>query len=242
VPMASAPLFGDTLIGQAKALAASTGFAPGHWKPGVPTDYYDGRYALAPYRKGQTAAYHYPSVLIPREKALRFPLDMYVDPVFQTGDPGLYFQTRSGTLFPRLQGKTTLLLIFSGQPLSGLFTGVQRWLDNVGKEFLENKGTQVYRMHCAEGWFSRRTHQLTKFHLRRQVEQNELFTTFVYREKWKWEYVRRLHMYDKELPAVLLIDSLGYIRWHAVGLPTEEATSLLRSLSRRLATSQKLHA
>ena len=67
---------------------------------------------------------------------------------------------------------------------------------------------QVLKLHCEEGWFNRRTHQLTKFQLRRQaklvlprvilcstvcskshkVNEDETWTTFVYRGKWKWEY------------------------------------------------------
>ena len=69
---------------------------------------------------------------------------------------------------------------------------------------------QVLKLHCEEGWFNRRTHQLTKFQLRRQarptccllppcvvcapsrkshkVKEEEIWTTFVYRGKWKWEY------------------------------------------------------
>eukprot|EP00913_Durusdinium_trenchii_P023758 g22313.t1 len=65
--------------------------------------------------------------------------------------------------------RTTLLLIFSGQPLSGLWTGLQQWLESVGEEFTSLPKTQVFKLHCEEGWFNRRTHQLTKFQLRRQA-------------------------------------------------------------------------
>merc|ERR550514_194920 len=100
-------------------------------------------------------------------------------------------------------------------------------------------GAQVLKLHCSEGWFSRRTHHLTKFHLRRQVAESELHSTFVYRGKWKAEYVRSLHLYDRELPVLLLIDSLAYIRWHAVGLPTDDARELFRTLAHRLAHEKK---
>mmetsp|Transcript_11332 Transcript_11332/g.25192 ORF Transcript_11332/g.25192 Transcript_11332/m.25192 type:complete len:369 (+) Transcript_11332:89-1195(+) len=238
-PKSSAPLVLDTVVSKAKSLVASTGLAPAHWAAESTVPYYGGRIELAPYRKGQTAAYNYPRILVPRELAHRFPLDMYVDPVFQTSDPDKRWVMRGQTLFPKLQGKTTLLFIFSGQPLSGLWTGLQRWLDDVGDEFRALPKTQVFKLHCEEGWFNRRTHQLTKFHLRRQVEENELFTTFVYHGKWKWEYVHALHLYDKELPVVLLLDPLGYVRWHAVGLPTEDATGLFRQLSERLAKEKR---
>ena len=111
---------------------------------------------------------------------------------------------------------------------------------------------QVLKLHCEEGWFNRRTHQLTKFQLRRQasfslqsihkttsgltldvnlcsckVNEDEIWSTFVYRGKWKWEYAqglealcpcsfrdvaeagdseeRALHLYNKELPVVILL-------------------------------------
>lgn len=237
-PKSAQPQLIDTAISQAKALAVSTGFAPASWHPSTAL-YYDGRLPLAPYRKGQTAAYNYPQVLVPREIAHRVPLDMYVDPVFQTSDVTHRMRQKAHTLFPRVQGKTTLLLIFSGQPLSGLFTGVQRWLDTVTEDFLARKNTQVLKLHCEEGFFNRRTSILTKFYLRRQVNEDEQFTTFVYRGKWKWEYVRALHLYDKYLPVVLLVDALGYVRWHAVGLPSDDATAVFRATSHQLATEKK---
>lgn len=237
-PKPAAPLLMDTLVSKTKALAATTGLAPAHWSP-APAPYYGGQIELAPYQKGQVAAYNWPRVLVPREIAYRFPLDMYVDPVFQTGDPYQKIRMRGFTLFPRLQKKTTLLFVFSGQPLSGLWTGLRQWLDEVGDEFSGLKDTQVFRLHYEEGWWNRRTHVLTKFQLRRQVKEEEIWSTFVYRGKWKAEYARALHLYNKELPVVLLIDPLGYIRWHAVGLPTGEATVAFRSLARRLAAAKR---
>jgi len=227
------------VVAKAKSLVASTGLAPAHWAADETVAYYGGRIALAPYRKGQTAAYNYPRFLVPRELAHRFPLDMYVSPVFASSDPAQKFRMKGQTLFNRLQGHTTLLFIFSGQPLSGLWTGLKRWMEEVSEDFCELPKTQILKLHCEEGWFNRRTHQLTKFHLRRQVEESELWTTFVYRGKWKWEYLRALHLYDKELPVVLLLDSLGYIRWHAVGLPTDAATAAFRVLSRKLVTEKR---
>lgn len=239
-PKPAAPLPFDGLVAQAKALVATTGLAPAHWAAaGTAAPYYDGRIALAPYRKGQTAAYNYPRILVPRELAHRFPMDMYVGPVFATSDPNQRLRMRDVTLFPRLQGKNTLLLIFSGQPLSGLWTGLRRWLESAGNEFLERPGTQMFKLHCEEGWLNRRTHQLTKFQLRRQVDEDELWTTFVYSGKWKWEYVHALHLYDKQLPVVLLLDSLGYVRWHAVGLPSEDSVEVFKQVSRKLALEKK---
>jgi len=244
-PTTSAPLLVDSLTSQLKSLASIPGIGGPlrSWLgSGDELTYYGGHIPLEPYRKGQTAAYNFPRILVPREFAYRFPLDMYVDPVFQTSDPALKFKMTSHTLFSRLQGKTTLLMVFSGQPLSGLFTGVKQWVDTANTELSEYPRTQVLKMHCARGWFNRRTHALTKFQLRRQVEEDEQFTTFVYRGKWKWEYARALHLYDPQLPVVLLIDPLAYVRWHAVGLPSEDATNVFRSLLRKLAYEKKSYS
>jgi len=238
-PKPSAPLLVDSVISGVKQLVARSGLGPSHWSSDVGRPYYGGRIQLAPYKKGQTAAFNYPSILVPREVAHRFPLDMYVDPVFQTSDAAQRIRMRGFTLFPRLQNKTTLLLIFSGQPLSGLWTGLQRWLDAVGSDFKALPNTQVFKLHCEEGWFNRRTHQLTKFQLRRQVDESEIWSTFVYRGAWKWEYEHALHLYNKDLPVVLLLDAVGYIRWHAVGLPTDDATEIFQSLAKRLAHEKR---
>lgn len=239
VPNTSATTI-DSLVVQTKQLVASTGLAPAHWS-GQIAPYYDGVIALAPHNKGQTAAYHYPRDLVPRNYALRVPLDMYVDPVFQTSDTAQVLRMKSHTLFHKLQGKTTILVTFSGQPLSGLTTGVQQWLDACAKETKELPKMQIAKIHFAEGWFNRRTHYLTKFHLRRQLPDSELFTTFVYRGKWKQEYVRALHLYDQNLPSFLLVDRLGYIRWHAVGLPSEDATEVLIKVVRKVAKENQGH-
>eukprot|EP00746_Dinoflagellata_sp_MGD_P165463 gnl/MRDRNA2_/MRDRNA2_94751_c0_seq1.p1 gnl/MRDRNA2_/MRDRNA2_94751_c0~~gnl/MRDRNA2_/MRDRNA2_94751_c0_seq1.p1 ORF type:complete len:372 (+),score=47.59 gnl/MRDRNA2_/MRDRNA2_94751_c0_seq1:98-1117(+) len=230
----------DSLVVQTKQLVASTGLAPAHWT-GQIAPYYDGAIALAPYSKGQTAAYHYPRDLVPRNYAYRVPLDMYVDPVFQTSHPDQILRMKSHTLFHKLQGKATILVTFSGQPLSGITTGVQQWLDACAKETKELPDVQIAKIHFAEGWFNRRLHYLTKFHLRHQVSQSEQFTTYVYRGKWKQEYVRALHLYDQRLPSFLLVDRLGYIRWHAVGLPNEDATEVLIKVVRKVAKEGRYH-
>ncbi len=50
---------------------------------------------------------------------------------------------------------------------------------------------------------------------------------FVYRGKWTSEIARTFHVYNSKLPSVLLTDSRGFVRWHAVGLPTEESVGIL---------------
>lgn len=236
-----APTVLDSVTSQAKDLIMATGMAPAHWSES-PATYYGGQLTLAPYNKGQTAAYNYPQILVPREIAYRFPMDMYVDPVFVTTDPAHKAKMKAVTLFSRLSGHTTLLFVFSGEPLSSLYTGLKRWFDDVGEEFLKQPKTQVLKLHSTKSWFGRKMSNLTRFHLRRQVGDTELLKTFIYKGKWKWEYERALHMYNKDLPVVLLIDPLGYIRWHAVGLPTDEATSIFRSLSGTLAREKRRFA
>eukprot|EP00927_Polykrikos_kofoidii_P074384 TRINITY_DN70370_c0_g1_i1.p1 TRINITY_DN70370_c0_g1~~TRINITY_DN70370_c0_g1_i1.p1 ORF type:complete len:415 (-),score=53.26 TRINITY_DN70370_c0_g1_i1:67-1311(-) len=240
-PRPAAPLLFDGFLSKAKELVATTGFAPADWASAsdAAAQYYGGQIPLAPYKKGQTAAYNYPRVLVQRELAHRFPIDMYVDPVYQTSNVADRPKMNSATLFPRLQGKTTMLIVFSGQPLSGLWTGVRHWLNTIGEEFEQLPNTQVFKLHAEEGWFNRRTHALTKFHLRRQLDDSEQFKTFVYRGKWKAEYARTLHMYNKELPVVLLVDPLGYVRWHAVGQPSDDATAVFRNLAPRLAREKR---
>ena len=58
--------------------------------------------------------------------------------------------------------------------------------------------------------------------------------TFVYRGKLTKELVLSLHLYDKSLPSVLLVDERGYIRWHAVGLPSEESLHALQLVANQL--------
>jgi len=218
--------------GKDKALAILGSWAPKQWQK-YPVVY--GDFPLAPYRKGQTAAYNYPYQLLPRSIALRVPLNMDVDPVFQTSDQRSLLRMNSGNFFTRLQGKVTCLLTFSGQPLSGMWTGVEQWR-SFWNDLPESKqeSVQLFRMHMAEGWFSRRSHTLTKFTLRRQVSDEELFSTFVYRGKWDPEIVRILHAYNQDLPGICLVDQRGYVRWHAVGLPNEETFDVLRPLIKEL--------
>jgi len=224
--------------GKDKALAILGTWAPKQWQK-YPVAYGE-NFPLAPYRKGQTAAYNYPYQLIPRSHAFRIPLNMDVDPVFQTSDQRSLLRTYSGNFFTRLQGKVTCLLTFSGQPLSGMWTGVEQWR-SFWNELPESKqdSAQLFRMHMAEGWFSRRSHTLTKFTLRRQIQEDELFSTFVYRGKWDPETVRTLHAYNQDLPGICLVDQRGYVRWHAVGLPNEETFAVLRPLIAELVKEKR---
>ena len=67
---------------------------------------------------------------------------------------------------------------------------------------------------------------LTKMQLRHDEPNN----VFVYRGKVTTELAAIFHLYDKTLPSILLVDSRGYVRWHAVGLPTEASLNALKFL------------
>jgi len=235
----SVPSSSSTSLVQKKYLApvvhALGSWAPQSWQPPLACDIYPG-IPLKPYQKGQTSAYHYPTRLIPRELSRRIPMDLDVEPVFQTSDPAQIMRTRQSNLFRRLQDKVSCLLVFSGQPLSGLCTGVQLWRD--GWTNMARKDMQFFRLHMCDSWWSRRTSSLTKFTLRRQVETDELCETFVYRGRWTLDIVDAIP-YNQDVPTLLLVDRLGYIRWHAVGLPTTEALEALRPLIPLVASEKR---
>eukprot|EP00913_Durusdinium_trenchii_P032737 g30645.t1 len=62
-PTPSSPLLVDRVLSGVKQLAARSGLAPAHWASDVARPYYGGRIPLAPYQKGQTAAYNYPKLM-----------------------------------------------------------------------------------------------------------------------------------------------------------------------------------
>ena len=192
---------------------------------------YCSEYQLQPYKKGMKAAYHWSRSLIPRSVAARCPGDLRVDPVDAD---------RSVLLIDQLMDRTTVLLGFSGYDLSGLSTGVKAWKRELN-EMLSCTDVQVLNVHFCEGWLSRRTHPLTRqilrtFSSRDPSIENESTPDkmFIYRGKWKRDIVLDFHLYNKSLPCILLIDKRGYIRWHAVGLPTEETVGLVRTLYPKL--------
>jgi hypothetical protein len=62
---------------------------------------------------------------------------------------------------------------------------------------------------------------------------------YVYRGKWSRDLVLDFHLYNRSLPSVLFIDKAGYVRWHAVGLPTEESVATMLPLLRKLAREKQ---
>ena len=181
-------------------------------------------FALVPYQKGMKAAFHWPRTLIPRTVAARCREDLRVDPVDTD---------RSVLMLDMILDKTTVMYCFSGYDFSGLNTGVQAW-----KRVIESQGAQVLHMHMCEGWLSRRTHPLTRQILRsfrsEDIEPSKQDKIFIYRGKMDKDVVLDFHSYNKSLPSILFIDKRGYIRWHAVGLPTEESTATANHLLNKL--------
>jgi hypothetical protein len=182
---------------------------------------------LVPHRKGQKAAYHWSRMLIPRTVAARCRGDLRVDPL--TAD-------RSILLLDRLMGQTSIVYCFSGHDLSGLNTGIKSWKKRLEGTIPES--VQTLNIHFCAGWLSRRTHPLTRQILRsftaEPTEETGSETTLIYRGKWHRDLVLDFHLYNTSLPSVLLIDKKGYVRWHAVGLPTDECVEAISPLLHRL--------
>jgi len=295
-------------------------------------------------RKGpeQTAAFHYPHELLPREVAYRFPVDLLVEPL-DKAEPQ--------SLWPRLCGKVSFVVLFTGQPLAGVCTGLSLWrkvfeqnlmansadtgggtigfepvydpyaellkpsktdtatdtaslnTDNandpeapppnlmrrnkmnlrhpteslglcedpesgqpaltvrdlmdcelnlaagdtfgalrkevMGKSFPE---TQFLQLHYTEysGWPARRIAALLKPHLKAQVAESQRNQTFVFKGRWEPHLKEALQLFDASLPTCLLVDPRGYIRWHAVGLPSADAKTSLIRLCRKLRVEKRL--
>ena len=180
--------------------------------------------SLVPYKKGMKAAYHWPRALIPRTVAARCREDLRVDPIESD---------KSILLLDQIMDRTSIVFCFSGYELSGLNTGVKAW-----KECFGDSSAQTLHIHMCEGWLSRRTHPLTRQLLRsfrdEEIEPSKRDLVYIYRGKMTRDIVLDFHLYNKSLPSVLLVDKRGYIRWHAVGLPTEESASVASKLLNQL--------
>lgn len=181
--------------------------------------------ALVPYEKGMKSAYHWPRVLIPRSVAARCRGDLRVDPIDAD---------RSVLLLDHVLDKTSVIFCFSGYDLSGPNTGVKAWKSLLSNIYKVN----VIHIHMSEGWLSRRTHPLTRQILRsfrsEGIEPQKQEKTFIYKGNMNHELLLDFHLYNKSLPSILLVDSKGYIRWHAVGLPTEESGATMVALLQKL--------
>jgi len=178
-----------------------------------PTYHLEDKYArslgLAPYVKGQLSAYNWSVFPVPCSVASRVPGDFRIEPTA--------WGSKSETLLDKVLGqKITFLFCFSGEAQSTPASGVKRWLSSV------DSSIPHLQIHFHLSWISRRTHMLTKLLLRGAAN------TFVFRGKLTKEIVTGFHLYDKSLPSILLVDGRGFVRWHAVGLPSEASLEALR--------------
>lgn len=187
---------------------------------------YCSRLSLVRYGKGMKSAYHWPRVLVPRSVAARCRENLRVDQIDAD---------RSVLLLDQLLGRTSVIFCFSGNDFSAPSTGIKAW-----KSRLERMDSiQVLEIHMTEGWLSRRTHPLTR-QILRSFRPPEMETrrdherTFLYRGKMDRDLILDFHLYNKALPSILLVDSKGFIRWHAVGLPTEESVFAMNALLQKL--------
>ena len=73
---------------------------------------------------------------------------------------------------------------------------------------------------------------LTRLVLKSDVEDTS--NTFIYKGKWTPDIAFAFSVYNKQLPSVLLVDSRGFIRWHAIGLPNDKCIATLRPLVKQL--------
>ena len=211
----------NALISQAMNVLALLGKGPADLQ--LHRKEYCADLALVPQQRGMKGAYHWPRMLIPRSVAARCREDLRVDPIDAD---------RSVLLLDQVLDKTSIVLCFSGYDLSGLNTGVKAWKRAVG----EMKDVQVLPIHFCQGWLSRRTHPLTRQILRtfRVEDAEKQDRMFVYRGKWHRDLVLDFHLYNKSLPSVLFMDKKGYVRWHAVGLPTDESVATMLPLLQKL--------
>ena len=209
---------GDSmLVHRAKGLLALIGKGPADLQ--LHRKEYVDALSLVEYRKGMKSAYHWSRQLIPRTVAARCRGDLRVDPVDAD---------RSVLLLDQLMGKMSIVLCFSGNELSGLDTGIKAWKTALGDV------AKVHVIHFCEGWLSRRTHPLTRQILKSFKTEEKTNDMFIYRGKWTRDLVLDFHLYNKALPSILLMDQKGYVRWHAVGLPTEESVATLLPLIKKL--------
>ena len=172
---------------------------------------------IEPYRKGQIAAYHYPSTILPVGVSRRIPADFRVDLPDWKAKPVL--------LLDVLLGQPRVIFTFSGEGYSTPYSGVRMW-----KKIID-RGLSHHEIHFHSSWLSRKTSVLTKLLFKEEDTPNRIF---IYTGKWSDELSLNFHVYNRQLPSILLVDSRGYIRWHAVGLPTDKAVEVFSEVVKSL--------
>jgi hypothetical protein len=179
--------------------------------------YREAQLLLVKGKPGQITAYNYPRCSIPVEIAMRIPENIRVEQ--------LQWGTKAKYLLDLLkEDKFTLIFTFSGDgQYSGISSGIKHW-QNALKDI--EKGPKPVMLHFHSSWLARRLHMMTRLSLRAFSDER----VYVYRGKWTTEIAKIFHVYNSQLPSILLADQRGFIRWHAVGLPTEESVEILKSI------------
>ncbi|CDR97627.1 hypothetical protein, conserved [Babesia bigemina] len=187
------------------------------------------------YVEGSQNAHHYPLSVLPRKLSAKLGGDVMVttydvhEKDYSLADgrrvmlsviPTLKSQP-SEVLLQKLQGKNTLLVVFSGDPPYADANNALEWHSaadfDVHKHLILNYACPVGMSHFYKRYVTTLASSLV----------NRCNFSCVMR-KLSAEETIAFHQYRRSFTSVLLLDRYGYIRWHAVGKPTLEARYLLK--------------
>uniref|UniRef100_A0A0G4G4R7 Uncharacterized protein n=1 Tax=Chromera velia CCMP2878 TaxID=1169474 RepID=A0A0G4G4R7_9ALVE len=201
-----------------------------------------------PYTDGLTAAHHYPNTLLPVDLSSRFPSEF---PVYAC-DRSRYFgkhvlgDIREKCLLDqRLFGRVSAVVFTRGTAHSSL-EHARRWehalRDQIERADAERKQLQLLHVVTSTPISSLLLtgHVISMQSLIKSTFGGPEGTNFLAAKKISPEHTRTLCLYNEALPTVLLVDRHCRIRWHCIGLQTEEAAEIarlgLRALSRERGT------
>ncbi|GBE62302.1 hypothetical protein, conserved [Babesia ovata] len=187
------------------------------------------------YVEGSPNAHHYPLSILPRKFSAKLGGDVMVTTydvhekdynvengrrVMLSVFPTLRTQP-SEVLLQKLQGKNTLLVLFSGDPPYADAKNALEWHSavefDVHKHLILNYASPVGMWHFHKRYVTTLASSLV----------NRCNFSCIMR-KLSAEETVAFHQYRRSFTSVLLLDRFGYIRWHAVGKPTLEARYLLK--------------
>lgn len=210
---------------------------------------------------GLTAAHHYPSRHLPPQGSFRVP-SVFVTPVIPDAlrlsqrPADRMGQLLSVPLELRLAGRVSVVFCWNGlYPCSGP-EEVRHWKERLGTQIfdeLKHQRRQLQFVHLYTEYsrftlYSMVAKLTTRLDtLARQVPDfcsttktsaypPSVLLSFV--SNYDWDVERRLHLYNPELVSVLVVDPLGYVRWHCVGQPTPESVTLLQKAIKAVTTER----
>ncbi|CEM01603.1 unnamed protein product [Vitrella brassicaformis CCMP3155] len=197
--------------------------------------------SIKPYEEGMTMAHHYPSKLIPKSVSYRFPYSFLVHNLqsrFMSDKRTQRFN--KFLLEERLRDKASLVFVLRGTATSSKFARYDwvSFLKHAGMDtdaLTRDRNIQTINLYVWD--VNRAARMIMQYRMLASIQQNfreEIDSTFAHFDNLKWDTMKRLHLYNKQLITVLLVDPALLIRWHAVGLPTEEAAQTLREALREL--------